>query len=379
MSVRQLPNGRYVIDYYENRGRGKRIRKILPPGIRDRATAESIERDCLKADRGETSADAHLSPSVTVRELFPLYLEWYKQYRSPTTYRDLNLVWEAHFLPILGKDPILSLNAGRLGYYKRLRAGEYIVRGFKKKGVRKAVTKKTVSNRTINKELAYFSGFLKWCRREKDMPLPPIHSEKLPHARPKPMVLSPEEIRRILDAAGPFHRAFILCLYSLGLRLSEVRFMRWENVDFSNEVVKVVQKGGEEKILPMNKWVKTALEGLERFGPYVFMARVRKGDAGEGRKPVGDIRQALKRICAKAGIEKKATHHLFRHTLATHLMGAGVNLRTIQGYLGHKQLTTTEFYTHVAMNHLKEAANPTLARVLTKTGKQESANPEKVD
>lgn len=350
MSVRQTKAGKFVIDYYPHGRHGKRVQRVLPEWVKTLDQARMMEHDSAAVDRGDQPADTPLSTYTTVDDLFSDYLDWYKDYRAKTTHRDLSTIYHAHFSRLMGSVRISELGVQHINLYKRTRSGELSIRGFKAggKGKTKDRAKETVGNRTIMKELSYFSGFLKWARREKGLELAPIHIEKLPYARPKPIVLSPEEIRRILDAAGPVHRAFILCLYSLGLRLAETRNLRWSDVDFGNDVLRVIQKGGEMKILPVNKWLKTALKGLERNGEYVFPSK-------DKERPLSDIRKALGRICEAAGIEKKVTHHTFRHSIATTLMDLDVNMRVIQKYLGHAQITTTEFYTHVSMANLRNA------------------------
>ena len=360
MSVRQLKNGKFVMDYYPHGRHGKRVQKVLPEWVKTEDQARMMEQAHAAVDKGERPADKPLSTYTTVDDLFSDYLDWYKDYRAKTTHRDLSAIYHAHFTRLLGSVRISELGVQHINLYKRTRAGELSIRGFKAggKGKTKERTGETVGNRTIMKELVYFSGFLKWARREKGLELAPIHIEKLPYARPKPIVLSPEEIRKILDAAGPVHKAFILCLYSLGLRLAEARNLKWTDVDFGNGALRVTQKGGEMKILPMNEWLKKALKALERNGEYVFPSK-------DKEKPLGDIRKALGRICEAAGIEKKVSHHLFRHSIATHLMGNDVSTRVIQKYLGHAQLQTSEWYTHVAMGHLAKASSETLSGVLT--------------
>ena len=103
----------------------------------------------------------------------------------------------------------------------------------------------------------------------------------------------------------------------------------------------------------MNDLVIDAVKDLVELWPckpddYLFtMART-------GR-PVTDVRDPIARICQRAGITKKVNSHLFRHSVATHLMSANVSLPTIKRYMGHSQIESTEFYTHVAMENLRNA------------------------
>jgi len=358
----------FIVDYWPDGRFGKRIRYPLPEAITTRDEAESIEIELRRAANDEKTPRTKPVEGQTVDDLFSAYLDWYKQYRAKTTYRDISTIYYGHIMRLLGKERIEDLNVHHINIYKKMRKGELALKTYRKDpdGNKIPVYKGMIGNRTIMKELSYFSGFLKWCRRERELELKPIHIERLPHARPKPFVLSPSEIVRILNAVTPFHRAFILCLYTLGLRLSEARNLRWSDIDLGTGAVRVVQKGGEQKILPMNEWLKTALDAVEKRGEYVFASRkTGRGSTETESKPIYDIRKALLKACREAGIEKKVNHHLFRHSIATHLMGNDVNLRVIQSYLGHSEIESTEWYTHVAMGHMGKAANATLSGVLS--------------
>jgi site-specific recombinase XerD len=233
---------------------------------------------------------------------------------------------------IVGNVPVSTFNEHHISLFQKTRKAQ------------------GVGNKTINKELYYIMGLLKWCREEKGLEIRAVKLKKLPYARPLPIVLSPAEVSRILKVAPPFYRALILCLYTLGLRFSEASSLKWEDVDFENMAVRTRQKGGSFKILPLSPRLKAALEeiGPRDRGKYVFVSK------GTGQ-PIVNVRRALKTICAKAGVKKHVHPHLFRHSVATAMMGAGINLRTVQAMLGHADIGTTEFYTHVAMEHLRGA------------------------
>jgi integrase len=252
-------------------------------------------------------------------------------------------IYENHLSRLLGNEKLMALNAHHILAYQRRRKAEKR----KTRGV-----EGTVSNRTIMKELDYFSGFLTWCRREKKLAVPEIRIEPLPYERPIPMVLSPDEVAGIIEAAEPVYKALFLCLYSLGLRLAEARNIRGQDVDMKYNVVRVIQKGGTYKLLPLNDWVRAALKPLIPKEPkaYIF-ENPRTGE------PYINLRKAIDRACKRAGVTKHVTAHLFRHSIATHFLAQDVNLRTIQQYLGHSQVQTTEFYTHVAVGHLRSASD----------------------
>jgi len=201
-------------------------------------------------------------------------------------------------------------------------------------------------------QLYYVMAFLKRCREEKNIAVRDVKMKKLTYARPIPIILSPAEVMRILEATTPFYRAVFLCLYTLGLRFSEAAHLKRDDIDFENKAVRTRQKGGSFKILPMSEPLIEALNAIKpekvQPGAHTFISS-RTG------QPIVNIRKAIKNACEKAGIAKHVNPHLFRHSLATHLLGSGINLRTIQKMLGHADMGTTEWHTHVALDHLGEA------------------------
>lgn len=323
---------RYGIDYWPSGRAGGRKLFTLPEGITFEA-ARKAEKTFQRRRKNKTAPDPY---GATVAELFPDYLTWYGIRRAPGTVRDITQTWENSLQPILGRCFVREVGNDQFALYQQARAGK-------------------VKNRTINKELDYFSGFLKWCRREKKIDVDRIEYEKLPSSRPLPVVLSPEEVARIMAAAEsePFYLAFFLCLYALGFRLAEVRFLKLESFDFQNRAVKVRQKGGTEKILPLNDQVIESVKNLAELWPmepgeYLF-AMKRTG------RPVTDIRDPIARICKRAAVTKRVSAHLFRHSVASHLMSADINQRIVQKYLGHSQISSTAFYTHVSLGNLRNA------------------------
>jgi integrase len=340
MSVRRRGK-RFVVDYYPEGRLGKRARKTLPVSVQTEDDARAIEELMKKAAR---NADDPIVPSgSTVEQVFPAYLEWYSIHRAEGTHYDLERVWERHVKRILGKERLEDLNLHHINLYKKLRKAEH---HFKKE-------KEPISNRTINKELSYFSGFLRWCRKQENLHIRTIEIEALPAKRPTPIPLSFGEAVRIVESADETYRIYFLILFTLGLRKAEAAWLKPEDFDLANRTLRVKQKGGSWKTLPLNAWLLSHLEKFEpmvRRGQYLFLNR-------KTGRPVLNIRKALARAVKKAGVDKKVNPHLLRHSIATILMGEDVNLRLIQNYLGHSKVSTTEFYTHVAAEHLRGAAS----------------------
>jgi integrase/recombinase XerD len=182
--------------------------------------------------------------------------------------------------------------------------------------------------------------------------------------RPLPDSLSEEEVERLLaapdtgTALGLRDRAMLEVLYASGLRVSELVGLRLEQVDGIQGLVRIFGKGGKERLVPMGE------EALAWLGQYLADARPEL----LGRRMVGEVfctgrgaamtRQAfwyrIRHHARSAGIDKHLSPHTLRHAFATHLLNHGADLRVVQMLLGHSDLSTTQIYTHVARERLKE-------------------------
>lgn len=173
-----------------------------------------------------------------------------------------------------------------------------------------------------------------------------------------PVILSREEVRRLLEASeGLRQRAAVEIAYAAGLRLNEILHLEVSDIDSERMVVHVKEGKGKK-----DRDVMLSPALLETLRAYWREARPR-GYLFPGKKAGRPINAtALQRGFAvaklKARIEKKASFHSLRHSFATHLMESGVSVRTIQTLLGHRSLGTTERYTHVAGEHLKQTRSP---------------------
>lgn len=196
---------------------------------------------------------------------------------------------------------------------------------------------------------------------EKD-PTDCIDSPKLPEQIPT--VLTIEEVDRIVSAPDPStclgqrDRAILETLYSCGLRVSELIDLRFSHLFREEGFIQVHGKGNKERIVPISEKAINEIGNFEKFRyeldvkrgfeDYVFLNRF-------GRKLSRiSVFNLVKRYCAEAGIQKEISPHTFRHTFATHLLEGGANLRAIQMMLGHEQISTTEIYTKVDKQMLRE-------------------------
>ena len=184
--------------------------------------------------------------------------------------------------------------------------------------------------------------------------------------RKLPEVLTIEEIDRMIAAIDSSKNeairniAILETLYSCGLRVSELVNLRFEDLHFDKGFVRVIGKGNKERLVPVSPSVEekiseyrssTRLDTPAKPGNEKIVFLNRRG-AKLTRVMIFTI---IKQTAALAGITKTVSPHTFRHSFATHLLEGGANLRAIQEMLGHESITTTEIYTHLDENYLREA------------------------
>ena len=181
--------------------------------------------------------------------------------------------------------------------------------------------------------------------------------EEIPLAKKKeklPVVLSRDEVKRMIYGTQNIkHRLVLMFLYYAGMRLNEVRNIRWEDVDFEREIIHIkVAKGDKERVVFLHPNLKNTLEifGKKPSG-YIFISQ--RG----GKYSPKSIQLIVKNAANRAKINKNVTPHTLRHSFATHLLEGGADIRYIQQLLGHKHLKTTEIYTHVANKDIKNLAS----------------------
>lgn len=172
--------------------------------------------------------------------------------------------------------------------------------------------------------------------------------------RPKelPKFLLPEDVKRLMDAAEDIRDKLIVALlYTTGIRVSELVKIRREDIDLDKNSLKVFGKGSKERIVFFNESTKRLLrEYLEshkfRDRDYIF--------PGRGSKTIHyvTVERVLNRLKRKAGLSKKVTPHILRHSFATYALSQGMDIREIQELLGHASLRTTQVYTHVTRERL---------------------------
>lgn len=189
-----------------------------------------------------------------------------------------------------------------------------------------------------------------------------------------PEVLSISDIDAIIGAIdlssreGERNRAILETLYGCGLRVSELINLKISNLLFEEGFVRVTGKGDKERIVPIGS---SAIRFIRYYFEHRRNHQLVKKEAEDivflNNRGVGLTRVMIftitKRLCEKAGISKIVSPHTFRHSFATHLIDGGADLRAIQEMLGHKSITTTEIYTHLDRQYLRESINQFHPRV----------------
>jgi integrase len=158
--------------------------------------------------------------------------------------------------------------------------------------------------------------------------------------------LSKEECQSLIDACHPHLKPIVITALNTGMRKGEILNLKWDNVDLKHGFILLdITKNGERREIPINDTLKGVLQGITRRLdiPYVFY------DNAAG-KPYGDVKRAFATACRKAKIADFHFHDL-RHTFASQLIMAGVDLTTVKELLGHKTLTMTLRYAHLAPSH----------------------------
>jgi site-specific recombinase XerD len=172
--------------------------------------------------------------------------------------------------------------------------------------------------------------------------------------RTVPVVLSPEEVLRLLEAVRPGRdRVLLQTAYACGLRLGEVTHLRVADIDSARRVIVVRQgKGRKDRLVPLSPRLLEVLRAYwltNRPRVWLFPGR-------DPAKPLNGtaIQRLCQRVVTRLGLPKRVTPHTLRHSFATHMLEAGVDLRTVQAILGHTDLTTTANYLHVGTQRFRQ-------------------------
>jgi site-specific recombinase XerD len=213
---------------------------------------------------------------------------------------------------------------------------------------------------TVEGRMSALRFLYKKTLKRRDIAYDDLVFPKVP--RKLPVVLSPDEITSIIEAApNLMHRTILMLLYATGIRRAEAALLKVSDVDSERMVIHIqLGKGSRDRDVPMTPKLLEALRQYWRWKhPKVYLFPSTEGHRGEER-PISDktVWYACKEAAARAGIKKRIGPHTLRHSFATHLMEAGTDLRTIQLLMGHAHLEDTTVYRQLSQRHLRAAPNP---------------------
>lgn len=227
---------------------------------------------------------------------------------------------------------------------------------------------KGLKKTSISAKLSAIKSFFKFLMKFKIVSSNPTIGFSIKTDKVLPIFLEENKIEKLMNLPDPKtdegirDRAILETLYSTGIRVSELCGMNIDDIDFANETIKVLGKGGKFRIVPFGKKARSALENYlnirknfdsplqtEDDKKALFLAK-----NGKRMRPV-DVYQVVSRyISAVADIERKGPH-ILRHSFATHLLNHGADIIAVKELLGHSSLSTTQRYAHVTVEHLKKS------------------------
>jgi integrase/recombinase XerD len=235
---------------------------------------------------------------------------------------------------------------------------------------------------SVARRTASVRAFFAYLEREgvrADDPAANLRTPTRPQGLPR--VLSVEEVEQVFAAlvpAGPLGQrdlAALELLYGCGLRVGELLGLRDGDVDLEGGLVRCVGKGDKERVVPMGSAAARAVRRYLEDGRRTLLHGRRRPELVLNARGRPLTRQGfdyvLRRILARADLLGAASAHTFRHSFATHLLAAGADLRSVQEMLGHADVATTQLYTHVTVEHLREVFLETHPRARRRRGEED--------
>ncbi len=253
-------------------------------------------------------------------------------------------------------------------YYKYVNEIEHKDFGtIKKKEIKnylKYLNDSGLDQRSVSRNISSIRSFYKFLLIEKYVKNNPSDLLELPKRKKTlPQVLSMEEIDRLLDIplTDPYsyrNKAMLELMYATGLRVSELINLKLHDVDLSMAYVRTVGKGDKERIIPIGDVALSALKNyMENYRKLLLKGKVTDAlflnNHGLGMTRQGFFK-ILKNLAKEKDIKTPFSPHTLRHSFATHLLNNGADLRSIQELLGHSDISTTQIYTHISNQRLKE-------------------------
>lgn len=343
-------NEKWWIDYYYL---GKRRRQKI--GTVKKDAEEALNKIKVKIAAGEFvpldegKRQASLEPQPVLFETFAVedFLPWSEVTHSSRHFGNTELIVRVHLIPHFGEKDLKKINTKHLEDYLGKRSRSTYVSG---KG------KRRVKSSTVNRDIAciklLFRKAVEWGKLEEN---PARGIKPLKEIPNPPRLLEQEEIVRLLEEVPDRLYALIACAVYAGLRKEELFHLRWTDINWKTVELTVASredhhtKNYESRGIPINEPLLEALRRHPRRlgSPYVFCNR-------DG-KTYDNIRTALRGAAKRAGIEGGVKLHQLRHAFCSHALMQGIDPRTVQKWMGHRDLKTTLRYAHVSPDHEKAA------------------------
>jgi integrase/recombinase XerD len=228
----------------------------------------------------------------------------------------------------------------------------------------KSLRTEKLNDKSVSRHISCLRSFYKYMIMEKDITYNPMEFIEMPKIRKSlPKILSKEEIESLLDInlKDNFsfrNKAMLELMYASGLRVTELINLKVQDIDIKMALVRTMGKGNKERIIPIGDYALSALseyltyyrESLlkKEYNDYIFLNNHGKKMTRQG------FFKIVKKMAREKNIKTDFSPHTLRHSFATHLLDYGADLRSIQELLGHSNISTTQIYTHVSTEKLKE-------------------------
>lgn len=226
------------------------------------------------------------------------------------------------------------------------------------------VRKRGIAARSAARNVSSLRSFFRFLDREGVVQGNPVAQVRAPRiGRPLPKYLTVTQVARLIDAPdrtleGIRDRAMILLMYASGLRASEVVTLRMENVDRDAGFLRVLGKGSKERVVPVAERALAELEAYLSTARPAFLKKKVSSALFLSKRGGAITRQTLwnriRHWALVAGIGERISPHTLRHSFAGHLLAGGADLRAVQAMLGHADIATTQIYTHVTPERLRD-------------------------
>lgn len=229
--------------------------------------------------------------------------------------------------------------------------------------IEKFISKLEIDSRSIANYLSAYKTFYNYyikLGKLNNNPIDSISSPKL--AKHLPVYLTVDEVDKLLDieikdAFSARNKSILEVMYSSGLRISELINLEFKNIDLNDSIIRVMGKGSKERIVPISdlaiKYLKIYVKDYradlvkKETNNYIYLNNHGKKMTRQG------VFKMIKKLTSEKGINKDVSPHTLRHSIATHMLENGADLRIIQEFLGHENIGTTQIYTHLTNEKLK--------------------------